>query len=198
MATVELTDMSRHGMPIAPDDGDMRLREAMLYVAGRLRDDPGGRGAVKLNKVLWWADFESFRERRRSVTGATYQKLPEGPAPVRLAPARDALIADGAAALQKRDVGAPNPENVLHALRTPRPVFDTDDCRYLDMACTKFHGMTGCECSEFSHRVSVGWRAVEMTQIIPYETSIISTRPLTAEDRKRGLAMAAAAGFSAG
>ena len=69
-----LTDLSRHGMEnCAP--GDSRLGEAILYVAERLADDPAGRGAVKLNKILWWADFESFRERGRSVTGAVYQKL---------------------------------------------------------------------------------------------------------------------------
>ena len=59
--------------------GDDRLGEAIVYVAERMAGDPGGQGAVKLNKILWWADFESFRERRRSVTGAVYQKLNEGP-----------------------------------------------------------------------------------------------------------------------
>ena len=45
-----LTDISRHGMETPPGDG--RLGEAMLYVAERLTDDPAGRGAVKLNKIL--------------------------------------------------------------------------------------------------------------------------------------------------
>ena len=56
MAAVEFTDVSRYGMD--PPPGDERLQEAIIYVAQRLEQDPGGRGAVKLNKVLWWADFE--------------------------------------------------------------------------------------------------------------------------------------------
>ena len=91
-----LTDLSRCGMESPP--GDSRLGEAMLYVAGRLADDPAGAWCgFKLNKVLWWADFESFRERGHSVTGAVYQKLKEGPAPVRLLPTRKRLLNSGAA-----------------------------------------------------------------------------------------------------
>ena len=164
-------------------------------MAQRLEQDPGGRGAVKLNKVLWWADFESFRERLRSVTGAMYQKLSEGPAPVRLVPACEALIASGAVELRRRDVGAPHPENVLSPLRDAEQLFDADDLSYLDMALAKFRGMTGRECSEFSHWASVGWRAVEMEQVIPYETSIIDPRPLTDEDREWGISSAVAAGL---
>lgn len=194
VATVELTDRSRYGM--AMPTSDERLREAMLYVAQALESDHGGRGAVKLNKVLWWADFESFRERHRSVTGAMYQKLPEGPAPVRLRPARDALLADGDAELRERDVGAPRREAILHALRAPAPVFDADDLRFLDMAAERFRGMSGRECSDFSHQASVGWRAVEMEQVIPYETSIIDPRPLTDADRAWGISIAARAGLT--
>ena len=193
MAAVKLTDVSRYGMD--PPPGDERLQEAILYVAHQLEHDPGGRGAVKLNKVLWWADFESFRERLQSVTGAMYQKLPEGPAPVRLLPAREALIDSGAAELEERHLGAPNPENVLRPLRKPEHLFDADDLRYLDMALDKFHGMTGRECSEFSHWASVGWRAVDFEQVIPYETSIIDPRPLTEEARAWGISVAVAAGL---
>ena len=170
-----LTDISRHGMETPPGDG--RLGEAILYVAERLADDPAGQGAVKLNKILWWADFESFRERGRSVTGAVYQKLAEGPAPVRLLPARKRLEMSGAAEMTERHTGARSPEKILQALRAPEPVFDDVDVRYLERALKKFHGMTGKECSDFSHRASAGWQTVKQGQIIPYETSIIDTRP---------------------
>ena len=55
--------------------------------------------------------------------------------------------------------------------------------------------MTGRECSDFSHQASVGWRAVEMEQVIPYETSIIDPRPLTEADRAWGISIAARAGL---
>lgn len=188
-----LTNLSKHGMDAPP--GDKRLAEAIVYVAGRLADDPVARGARKLNKILWWADFESFRERGRSVTGAVYQKIPEGPAPVRLLPARKRLLQSGAVEMQERDSGIRgSPEHVLHARRAPEPIFDDDDLRYLDSALSKFRGMTGNECSDFSHRASAGWQTVGEKEIIPYETSFVDTRPLTEEDRAWGRSVAVIAG----
>ena len=188
-----LTDTSRHGMETPP--GDDRLGEAILYVAERLTDDPAGRGAVKLNKILWWADFESFRERGRSVTGAVYQKLAEGPAPVRLLPTRKRLVKSGAVEMTERHTGARSPEKVLQALREPEPVFDDGDVRYLKRALKKFHGMTGKECSDFSHRASAGWQTVKIKEVIPYETSLVSTRPLTEAELAWARLVAVEAGY---
>ena len=188
-----LPSISRHGMDIPPGDG--RLGEAIIYVAERMADDPGGQGAVKLNKILWWADFESFRERRRSVTGAVYQKLNEGPAPVRLLPIRKNLLRSGAVEMKERDRGARSPEKVLIARRSPEPIFDTEDLRFLERALEKFRGMTGKECSDFSHRASAGWQTVNNQEVIPYETSLVYTRPLTEEEIAWGRGVAIAAGY---
>ena len=188
-----LPNISRHGMDAPP--GDDRLGEAIVYVAERIADDPGGQGAVKLNKILWWADFESFRERHCSVTGAVYQKLNEGPAPVRLLPTRKKLLGSGAVEMVERDRGARSPEKVLIARRPPEPIFDEDDLRYLDGALEKFHGMTGKECSEFSHRASAGWQTVNKGEVIPYETSLVSMRPLTEDDIAWARSVAIEAGY---
>ena len=188
-----LTDLSRCGMESPP--GDARLGEAMLYVAGRLADDPVGRGAVKLNKILWWADFESFRERGHSVTGTVYQKLKEGPAPVRLLPTRKRLVESGAARMTERHTGALSPEKVLQALRQPEPVFDDNDIHYLEQALKKFYGMTGKQCSDFSHQASAGWQTVNIKEVIPYETSLVSTRPLTEEELDWARSVAVEAGY---
>ena len=175
--------------------GDKRLGEAIVYIAERMADDPGGQGAVKLNKILWWADFESFRERYRSVTGAVYQKLNEGPAPVRLLPTRNKLLRSGAVEMEERDRGARSPEKVLIARRPPEPIFDKEDLRFLERALERFHGMTGKECSDFSHRASAGWQTVNHHEVIPYETSLVSMRPLTEEDIAWGREVATAAGY---
>lgn len=188
-----LHNISKHGMNTPP--GDERLGEAIIYVAERMVDDPGGQGAVKLNKILWWADFESFRERRRSVTGAVYQKLKEGPAPVRLVPTRKKLLTSGAVEMHERDRGAQSPEKVVIVRRQAEAVFDQEDRRFLGRALEKFHGMTGKECSDFSHRASAGWQTVKYHEIIPYETALVYTRPLTEEDIAWGREVAIAAGY---
>ncbi len=46
------------------------------------RSDPNKLGAVKLNKVMWYADLESYRQRGETVTGQmSYEKRQHGPVP---------------------------------------------------------------------------------------------------------------------
>ncbi len=190
-------NLSNHGMPEPP--GDEKLREALIYVANRLVDERRGRGAVKLNKVLWWADFESYRCRGRSVTGAVYQKLPEGPAPRRLLPVRKAAEIAGDVKIERRQMGGKYTEHVIWPTREHDPTtFDADDIRYLDEALVKFHGLTASQCSEFSHERSTGWQCVDDREVIPYFTVIVDPRPLTESDRAWAREVAVATGHIPG
>jgi hypothetical protein len=73
--------------------GQRRLKEAILYVAQR-GQQMAFFGRIKLNKILWRADFKSFYERRQPVTGRTYQKLEFGPALVEMWPVMNDLLRD--------------------------------------------------------------------------------------------------------
>lgn len=84
-------------MDIAYDQD--KFAQALLYVAKRLEDDPAG-GAIKVNKALFNADFGHMRAYGRPITGADYQKLPHGPAPRKLLPVREQLVAAGDAELR--------------------------------------------------------------------------------------------------
>jgi hypothetical protein len=61
---------------------ESKLAELILYVAERLRGDPKG-GAMKVNKVLFSAEFAHMRLHGVPITGVEYQKLERGPAPRR-------------------------------------------------------------------------------------------------------------------
>lgn len=181
---------------------DTKLAEAILYVSKRmeLEGDPY-RGSVKLNKILWWADFESYRRNGYAVTAAQYQRLPEGPAPVRLVPVRNRLEADGHAHIESFDRGDQHSEAVVVADREPdREVLKASDLEALDEAIDYFFGKSGSQASEISHRQSAGWQAVKNGQLIPYETAIIDTAarefPADTEDRVRGLLQAHGASVS--
>jgi hypothetical protein len=65
--------------------GQSRLREAALYVMTRCANAEAF-GLVKLNKILWRADFKAYAARRVPVTGRQYQRLAQGPAPVEMLP----------------------------------------------------------------------------------------------------------------
>ena len=64
---------------------DEKLRELIVYISWRSRKDPNF-GAIKLNKLLFFADTAAYRELGKSITGSEYQHLPEGPCPRRILP----------------------------------------------------------------------------------------------------------------
>ena len=197
MSERDLPDVSRYGMPAVPQDNE-RLAEALLHVARRSEDDHSGRGAAKLATMLWWADFESFRTRHRSVTGAAYLKMPEGPAPIGLEAAEDHLVACGAAVRERHATLSVGSEAVLVGRRPPKPLLDDDDLEMLDMSVKQFSGMSAAECLQFVGQESFGWRTVGWRQILRYESSIIDPRPPTESERAWARAVAADAGYLPG
>jgi hypothetical protein len=52
-------------------------------------------GAVKLNKVLWFADTEAFAHTGKSITGAAYTRQQFGPVPKPIMPIRAELEREG-------------------------------------------------------------------------------------------------------
>ena len=77
-----------------------KFRELLVYVSKKCEDDPTF-GAVKLNKILYYADFAAYRLYDKPITGAKYRKLSEGPAPRELIAERDALLASGDAEIKE-------------------------------------------------------------------------------------------------
>src|SRR5450631_2039149 len=88
------------------DDG--KMEEIILHVAKESEKDDKF-GAVKLNKILFYADFLSYLKRGKSITGQEYFALEEGPAPQRLLPIRQKMVKGGDLAIQNIDVGLTNP-----------------------------------------------------------------------------------------
>jgi len=74
----------------------------VLYLARQSSEDPGF-GAVKLNKLLFFADFEAFRLLGSSITGATYEKEEYGPVAREFLPMQDELLRWDYAKIERRD-----------------------------------------------------------------------------------------------
>lgn len=104
-----------------------QVRELLVLGAGRLTDDEAG-GATKLNKVLYVADFAHVRRTGRSITGATHQKLANGPAPRRLLPVRKQLMTCGDAELVERDFLGYKQNRLIPKQSTDESVFDAESC----------------------------------------------------------------------
>jgi Protein of unknown function (DUF4065) len=68
-----------------PEYDAAKFEELLLYVTERTQDDPAC-GDMKLNKLLYFADFLAFEKLGHAISGAPYQRLPWGPAPRYLLP----------------------------------------------------------------------------------------------------------------
>src|SRR3954463_16026178 len=99
-------------------EAEERLRELLLYVVRKCEDDPRF-GAVKLNKILFYSDFYAFANFGKAITGAQYMKLPQGPAPKNLIPARKKLEESGALEVFKKPTFFGGHQTRFVAKRTP-------------------------------------------------------------------------------
>lgn len=77
-----------------------RLAFAAHYVIRRT--EPAELGATKLNKILWFADLEHYRQHGDTITGlAAYIRMPKGPVPDGIESALKKLK-DGGAVCERR------------------------------------------------------------------------------------------------
>lgn len=167
-----------------------KFAELVLYVAHRLTDDPTG-GATKLNKVLYFAEFGHVRAHGRPITGAEFQRLPNGPAPRRLVPVRRRLIAQGRAHLDREAtyLGLSQHRLVVDAPPEPEKWFTSSERESIEQAISALWGRSAGEVSHLSHD-EVGWQMVEDHEVIPYETAYLRRPELTPAIREHGRRLA--------
>ncbi len=171
------------GMP--PDD--RKMRELILFVAQESVDDPR-MGATKLNKALYHIDFAAYRDFGHSITGQPYRRLSQGPVPRYLLKFRDQLIAQGAAHVEQKGVGMPNPMEVIVADReSDVSVFTAEEVALVRRVLAGMKHKSGDVLSRESHEL-IGWIAAEDGEDIPYETAFLVPPDQTAVDRAREVA----------
>ena len=168
---------------------EAKFSELLLYVARRLEDDAAG-GAVKLNKVLFFAEFAHVRAHGRPITGAEYQKLENGPAPRRLLPVRQRLIQRGEAEL-RTETYLGRSQKRLVALRDPDETrFTTDELKVVNEALAELRGRSASDVSHLSHE-EAGYRMVAEGETIPYEAAYLRPAVRTAAVRQNAARLAA-------
>jgi hypothetical protein len=155
----------------AMDLADQRLGELILYAAKASENDASV-GAVKLNKILYFAEFAHVRTTGRPITGARYQKLAQGPAPRRLLPVRDYLIEEGSARLDHTTYLG-NVQDHLVALRGANlDLLEPGAKESVDEVVQWLWGRTGGEVTRLSHE-EPGWKMVELQEDIPFSTAYL-------------------------
>jgi hypothetical protein len=170
------------------DYDERKFAELVLYAASRLADDPAG-GAVKLNKVLFFSEFAHMRRHGQPITGVEYQKLRWGPAPRRLVPVRERLIAEGNARMVEETYNG-LPQQRLVPTRSPDiGLFTPDELAVVDSVVAELYGTTATDASLISH-AEVGWQMVEEHETIPYEAAFLRSPVVTDAVRRHGARLA--------
>jgi hypothetical protein len=169
--------------------GQSRLREMVLYVSERC-SEARRFGKIKLNKIIWKADFDAFAGRRVPVTGRAYQRLKFGPAPIEMAPLYGEMLQDDLITVKRNDLG----DNYIEHRTIPKVksetkrLFSGDDLSYVDASIEYYWHLTGEEASDDSH--GVAWRSRTDGDPMPYELALLSDAVPSDEQRLRILDMA--------
>ena len=165
------------------DYDENKLTELMLHVAQQLEADRAG-GATKLNKVLYFSDFAHLRRTGRPITGAEYQKLPQGPAPRRVLPVRNRLVERGDAEL-RHETFLGYEQHRLVAKRDPDlSMFDTDELETVQRVLEDLAHLTASQVSHLSHD-EPGWQLVGDGETIPYEAALIAPEQVSTPTSRR-------------
>ena len=170
-----------------------KFRELVLHVCGRSQDDPRF-GVTKLNKLLFYMDFGSYRLLGAPITGATYQHLPNGPAARQLPDARKHLLDCGDAAREYHPNFSGTQERLVPQRKANLSLFSQDELAIVDDVLDEFWTFNARRISEYSHQ-EWGWRVTKDLEDIPYYLAWVSTDPLTLEQVEAGREIAASAGL---
>ena len=149
-----------------------KFQELILYIAKECETDTYF-GATKLNKILFYSDFLSFRETGQSISGAEYMRLDNGPVPRNLVPVRDQLISQDDLVIVYRDCLGRTQKRPVTRREPDISLFSALEIKTVDRVISKLWNKSATETSELSHKF-IGWKVVENRETIPYKTAYIN------------------------
>ncbi|MDP9409603.1 MAG: Panacea domain-containing protein [Actinomycetota bacterium] len=170
-----------HGLTFGSDGSRStdKLRELVLYVADKCEDDPTF-GAVKLNKILFYADFISFAEYGEPITGVKYKKFQQGPVPTILKRVRAEMEERGEVVVRKKSHYGRIQHRLIPLRQPDFGLLGARDIALVDDVIRMLWNRSAQEVSEISH--DRAWRNASEGETIPYEAAFISDEPLTERD----------------
>jgi Protein of unknown function (DUF4065) len=124
-------------------------------------------GAVKLNKIAWFADRDAYIKLGRTISGREYMKLERGPVPIGVEYEIDFLKRAGAI-IERRQTVVDYSRREFEAVTLPdMSSFNEDEKALIDAVVTFVRDKTAAEISEISH--DEVWAEHELGETIPMQ-----------------------------
>lgn len=158
-----------------------KLKELTLYISKKCFKDKHF-GAIKLNKILLFADMLAYRHYGSPITGTEYRRYPNGPAPACMKFLKQELENSQDAYEYHYMVPNGHTQKQLLPLREPRlDVFKPDEIAIVDAIIEEAWDLTPTQMSDMSHDLP-GWQLASPNEEIPYYTALIPSDPIELEE----------------
>jgi hypothetical protein len=155
-------------MPVGLTSEEKKLANLILYISSKYMTNKKF-GLTKLNKVLFFADFLSYRQRAKAVTGLEYFKIEHGPAPRSMKKVIAYLIDHEHIVIREEATFQGIQKRVIPLTNADLDQFSGEDISLVDDVIALLWDKSAEEVSELSHRYIVGWNGFDYKQTIPYE-----------------------------
>ena len=138
-----------------------RLKNVMLYILNRCNDV----WTTKMNKLLFYVDFLSYRELGMAMTGLTYRAIDFGPVPERW----DRVYSEFPEVTQELcKVGDFVGSVLTTSVEADESLFSEKERQVLDAVCSKFGSETSREIMSMIHNESAWRNHHEQHERIPF------------------------------
>ena len=139
-----------------------RLKNIMLYILNRCDEV----WCTKMNKLLFYTDFVSYRERGMAMTGLSYRAIDFGPVPERW----DRVYSEFPEVRQElRQIGDFVGSVLIASAKPDVTMFTDDELKVLDTICIHFSKMTSREISRISHDEEAWLNHHDKHEHIPFD-----------------------------
>jgi uncharacterized phage-associated protein len=140
-----------------------KYENAILFFAGRV----SGLGRVKLNKLLYFADFDHFERYGQSITGDTYVNNDLGPVPSHVRDVLDSMEREGKISVCRETVVDYVRYRLQPLVEADLAAFRSSEVEMLWSVAAKWQSHTAKEVVIASHG-EAPWLATRRGEEIPY------------------------------
>jgi len=164
-----------------------KLRELILYVSRRCQTDEGF-SLSKLAKILYYADFLSYRNYNKPITGYPYVHWDYGPVPEDYYGILDEMISSNELVITPQRYYGKEQKRPLALRETDGSLFSGRDIKIVEDIIQQYWDKNATETSEESH--GIAWKMTEHNARIPYQASLLSSDDLTDEEIAHAIELA--------